>query len=127
MTRMQDKDDQQQGWLKDKLTRCRRWLYGHRTALILLPGPLIVVWILGTSNKYSIGAYIEHRARMQQVQQSYQYYQERYRSDSLRLNDVRTSVEHIEHIAREQYYMRTLGEENFLITPQAELADTTAH
>ena len=110
MTRMQDKDDQQQGWLKDKLNRCRRWLYRHRTALILLPGPLIVVWILGTSNKYSIGAYIEHRARMQQVQQSYQYYQERYRSDSLRL-----------------IYMRTPGEEIFLITPQAELADTTAH
>lgn len=122
---MRRNEAQPSSWTQSKTRQLKRWLQRRRRLLTYLPLVLILVVILLTSKDYSIIAYIQHSSRMRQVEQQYQHYRTRYQADSARLSEIRTSASQVEHIAREQYYMRTPGEEIFVIASPEALQDST--
>ncbi len=78
----------------------------------------IFTFLVGNNSLFN---YVKNEQRKAYIQEEYDRYLPQYEADSTRLSEIRDNREHIERIAREQYYMHLPGEEIFLLAP-----DTTA-
>ncbi len=65
---------------------------------------------------------MKNQRRKAFIQEEYNRYLPQYEADSARLSDIRDNREHIERIAREQYYMHLPGEEVFVLAPDTTTA-----
>ena len=65
---------------------------------------------------------MKNQRRKAFIQEEYNRYLPQYEADSARLSDIRDNREHIERIAREQYYMDLPGEEVFVLAPDTTTA-----
>ena len=74
----------------------------------------ILTFLVGNNSLYH---YWKNEQRKAYIQEEYNRYLPQYEADSTRLSEIRDNREHIEHIAREQYYMHLPGEEIFLLAP----------
>lgn len=78
----------------------------------------IFTFLVGNNSLFN---YVKNEQRKAYIQEEYDRYLPQYEADSTRLSEIRDNREHIERIAREQYYMHLPGEEIFLLA-----SDTTA-
>lgn len=94
------------------VTRHRR----HPALRYLLTGIPVIIFtlVVGDNNFFR---YLRNNERKAYIQEEYNRYLPQYEADSARLSEIRDNPEHIEHIAREQYYMHLPGEEIFLLAP----------
>ena len=83
----------------------------------LLTGIFFVVWVIFFDQNNLIDRYKLVR-EVDQLQKNRVYYIERIKSDSARLNELRTSPENLEKFAREQYLMKRDNEEIFVIVEE---------
>ena len=88
----------------------------HPSLRYLLTGiPVIIFTLAGGDNSFY--HYWKNEQRKAYTQEEYNRYLPQYEADSTRLSEIRDNREHIERIAREQYYMHLPGEEIFLLAP----------
>jgi len=79
----------------------------------------IFTFLLGNNSLFH---YVKNQRRKAFIQEEYNRYLPQYEADSARLSDIRDNREHIERIAREQYYMHLPGEEVFVLAPDTTTA-----
>lgn len=82
----------------------------------------IVVFLIATIyttgwGEYRIDRYITLKNRQALVQEMIDTLVPQFQSDSIRLENIRTNPDAIEQIARERYYMKSKGEEIYIIKP----------
>ena len=79
----------------------------------------IFTFLLGNNSLFH---YVKNERRKAFIQEEYDRYLPQYEADSTRLSEIRDNREHIERIAREQYYMHLPGEEVFVLAPDTTTA-----
>ncbi len=89
-------------------------IFPHLKNKYILSLLLFLVWVLFFDSNNLIDRYIEHR-NIRQLNKDKQYFKERIRKDSLRLNELKTDRENLEKFAREQYLMKRENEDIFII------------
>jgi cell division protein DivIC len=75
---------------------------------------IFFVWILFFDQNNLIDRYVSQR-HIRQLEHDKQYYRERIRQDSTRMNELRTDNDNLEKFAREQYLMKRENEDIFII------------
>jgi cell division protein DivIC len=80
----------------------------------LLSFLVFFVWILFFDQNNLVDRYISHR-NIRQLEKDKQYFRERIKKDSIRMNELRTNDDNLEKFAREQYLMKRENEEIFII------------
>ncbi len=72
------------------------------------------LWLLFFDQNNLVARFNEIR-RIRQFEADKNYFKERIRTDSTRLNELKTDRENLEKFAREQYLMKRENEEIFII------------
>jgi cell division protein DivIC len=75
---------------------------------------IFFVWILFFDQNNLIDRYVSQR-HIRQLEYDKQYYRERIRQDSTRMNELRTDNDNLEKFAREQYLMKRENEDIYII------------
>lgn len=75
---------------------------------------IFFVWILFFDKDNLVDRYVSQR-QIRQLEYDKQYYRERIRQDSTRMNELRTDNDNLEKFAREQYLMKRENEDIFII------------
>lgn len=90
----------------------------HPSLRYIITGVLafVLIFLVGDSNLFN---YLRNERRKAFIQSEYNRYRPQYEADSARLSDIRDNREHIERIARKQYYMHIPGEEVFILAPDS--------
>jgi cell division protein FtsB len=83
-----------------------------------LIAPLVFfIWLLVFDNNSLIDRYKYLRTR-HELKEEKQYYLERIKEDSRRLNELKTDRDNLEKFAREQYFMKKENEDVFVIVEE---------
>jgi cell division protein DivIC len=72
------------------------------------------VWILFFDQDNLVDRYVSQR-HIRQLEYDKQYFRERIRQDSTRMNELRTDNDNLEKFAREQYLMKRENEDIYII------------
>ncbi len=72
------------------------------------------LWLLFFDQNNLVNRFSEVR-RIRQLESEKDYFKERIKTDSTRLNELKTDSENLEKFAREQYLMKRDNEEIFII------------
>ena len=72
------------------------------------------VWILFFDQNNLVDRFISQR-QIRQLERDNQYFRDRIREDSTRMNELKTDNENLEKFAREQYLMKRENEDIFII------------
>ena len=72
------------------------------------------VWILFFDQNNLVDRFISQR-QIRQLERDNQYFRDRIRKDSTRMNELKTDNENLEKFAREQYLMKRENEDIFII------------
>ncbi len=72
------------------------------------------VWILFFDQNNLVDRFISQR-QIRQLERDNQYFRDRIREDSTRMNELKTNNENLEKFAREQYLMKRENEDIFII------------
>ncbi len=71
-------------------------------------------WILLFDQNNLVDRYISQR-QIRQLERDKEYFRDRIREDSTRMNELKTDNENLEKFAREQYLMKRENEDIFII------------
>ena len=72
------------------------------------------VWILFFDQNNLVTRFTSQR-QISQLESDIQYFRDRIRQDSIRMNELKTDNENLEKFAREQYLMKRENEDIFII------------
>ncbi len=72
------------------------------------------VWILFFDQNNLVNRFTSQR-QISQLENDIQYFRDRIRQDSIRMNELKTDNENLEKFAREQYLMKRENEDIFVI------------
>ncbi len=72
------------------------------------------VWVLFFDQNNLVERYSTHR-EIRQLEKDKQYFKDRIREDSTRMNELKTDNDNLEKFAREQYLMKRENEDIFVI------------
>jgi len=72
------------------------------------------VWVLFFDQNNLVDRFISQR-QIRQLERDNQYFRDRIREDSTRMNELKTDNENLEKFAREQYLMKRENEDIFII------------
>lgn len=75
---------------------------------------IFFIWILVFDQNNLIDRYINYR-EIRQLEKDNQYFRDRIKKDSVRMNELKTDNENLEKFAREQYLMKRENEDIFII------------
>jgi cell division protein DivIC len=78
---------------------------------------VFLVWLLIFDNNSLIDR-IKYLNTLREMDTEKQYYLERIKEDTRRLNELKTDRENLEKFAREQYFMKKENEEVFVIVEE---------
>lgn len=92
-----------------------KYIWGKYLLVLLLAA----IYAFGRG-EYTLLRYIELKQREYRVNDELDELVPRFVSDSLRLENIRTNPEEIEQIARERYYMKSPGEEIYIIKSEGD-------
>ena len=80
----------------------------------ILATVIFFVWILVFDQNSLIDRFISQR-NIRQLERDKNYFIERIKQDSTRLNELKTDNDNLEKFAREQYFMKRDNEDIFII------------
>jgi cell division protein DivIC len=86
-------------------------LFKNKYILTLI---IFFVWILFFDQNNLVDRYVSQR-HIRQLEYDKQYYRERIKQDSTRMNELRTDNDNLEKFAREQYLMKRENEDIYII------------
>ncbi len=72
------------------------------------------VWVLFFDQNNLVDRFISQR-QIRQLEMDNQYFRDRIKEDSTRMNELKTDNENLEKFAREQYLMKRENEDIFII------------
>ncbi len=72
------------------------------------------IWLMFFDQNNLVDRYIDNR-QIRQLERDKEYFIERIREDSARMNELRTDNDNLEKFAREQYLMKREDEDIFII------------
>lgn len=95
------------------------WNARYRWGKYVLALLLIVLYTCGRGD-YTLARYMDLKQREYHVSDELDDLVPRFNADSLRLENIRTNPEEVEYIAREKYYMKSPGEEIYILKPEGK-------
>ncbi|MDO4707401.1 MAG: septum formation initiator family protein [Porphyromonadaceae bacterium] len=101
-------------YLKRGWELLQQWDATYRWGKYLIALLLVGTYTCGQGD-YTLWRYVLIKQREYRVSNDLDRLIPRFVSDSLRLENIRTNPEEIEYIAREKYYMKSPGEEIYIL------------
>ena len=76
-----------------------------------------LIWLL-IFDRNSLIDKVKYARTLHELEDERQFYNERIKEDSKRLEELKTDKDNLEKFAREQYYMKRENEDIFVIVPE---------
>jgi len=90
----------------------------HSVKYILALG--VAVAIIGFGGSSSVWAHFSYMSRINELQEEIDHFDGEYRRDQAQIRELKNNPKSMERIAREQYFMKMVDEDIFVLSDDAQ-------